>query len=521
MRSRIFFLKYSMNIIAVVLVCCALSACTVTLNKQSPNIVLIYADDLGYGDVSCYGATEVQTPNIDRLAQQGLRFTNAYSAAATCTPSRYALLTGEYAFRREGTGIAPGDAPLIIDPSRRTLPDVFSEAGYKTGIVGKWHLGLGSGNLDWNGEIKPGPLELGFDYCFIIPATGDRVPCVFVENHHVAGLETNDPIRVRYGKKIGEDPTGMENPELLKVRADRQHSETIVNGISRIGYMAGGNAARWVDEKLADVLTEKAVSFIDKHKERPFFLYFSLHDIHVPRMPNSRFVGRTNMGARGDVIVQLDWCVGEIIRTLESRGLSDNTMIIFTSDNGPVLNDGYMDKAEERVGNHKMAGPLRGGKYSSFEGGTRVPFIVWWRDHIKPGVSDALISQIDLFASFAKITGQTLSDQDAGDSIDLLPALLGKSTDGRKYIVEQAMGGYLSIRDREWKFIAPGPGPELMKDKNIETGRSPVPQLYHVKYDIGEKENQAEIQPEKLGEMSERLKRIQQTPDRLINSQSY
>jgi len=179
---------------------------------ERPNVVLIYADDLGYGDVGCYGATRVLTPRIDRVAREGLRFTDGHSASATCTPSRYALLTGEYAWRRRGTGVLPGDAALIVRPGRTTLPLVLKRAGYATGVVGKWHLGLGDGAIDWNRVIKPGPLEVGFDYGFIIPATGDRVPCVYVEDHRVAGLRRDDLIRVSYGQPIAGVPTGRANP---------------------------------------------------------------------------------------------------------------------------------------------------------------------------------------------------------------------------------------------------------------------------------------------------------------------
>jgi hypothetical protein len=256
-----------------------------------PNIVIIYADDLGYGDVSCYGATKISTPNIDKLAKQGLRFTNAHCTSATSTPSRYSLLTGEYAWRKRGTGVAPGDASSIIQPGCVTLPLILKNAGYTTAVVGKWHLGLGSEEgPDWNGEIKPGPMDLGFDYNFIIPATGDRVPCIFVENRRVVGLDPSDSITVSYTKPVGNWPTGKDHPELLKMYPSHGHDMTIVNGISRIGYMTGGRSALWVDEDIADVTTGKAVKFIEQNKNKPFFLYFSTHDIHVPRVPNQRFV---------------------------------------------------------------------------------------------------------------------------------------------------------------------------------------------------------------------------------------
>ncbi len=248
---------------------------------EKPNIIIIYADDLGYGDVSCYGATAIKTPNIDRLASQGLRFTNAHCTSATSTPSRYSLLTGEYAWRRKGTGVLPGDASAIINPGRTTIASVLKSAGYRTGVVGKWHLGLGpEGGPDWNGEIKPGPLDMGFDYNFIIPATGDRVPCVFVENRRVVNLDPLDPISVNYKEKIGNWPTGKENPELLKMHPSHGHDMTIVNGISRIGYMTGGKSALWVDENIADVITSKAVKFIQENKDKPFLPLF-LHTRHT------------------------------------------------------------------------------------------------------------------------------------------------------------------------------------------------------------------------------------------------
>jgi len=471
-----------------------------------PNIVLIYADDLGYGDVSCYGATKVATPNIDILARKGVRFTNAHSTAATCTPSRYSLLTGEYAWRRKGTGILPGDARLIIAPGRTTLASVLKDAGYATGVVGKWHLGLGGADLDWNGEISPGPLDIGFDSCFLIPATGDRVPCVFVENRRVAGLDPADPIHVGYGTPIGSDPTGKDHPELLKMRPSHGHDQTIVNGISRIGYMSGGKTARWVDEDIADVLTRRAAAFINKHKDGPFFLYFATHDIHVPRVPHPRFAGKSGLGPRGDVILQLDWCVGEIVRTLARHGLAQKTIVIFTSDNGPVVDDGYQDQAVEKLDGHKPAGPLRGGKYSAFDAGTRVPFIVRRPGSAEPGESKALVSQIDLLASFAALAGRPLAPGDAPDSFAVLGSLLGTSQEGRDHFVEQAGG--LSLIRGKWKYIEPGPGPKTDKNTNIELGQDAVAQLYDLDADIGERNNVASAHPEIVAAMATELEKL-------------
>jgi arylsulfatase A len=337
-------------------------------SNSKPNIVIIYLDDLGYGDIGCNGAKGVHTPHVDKLAKRGILFTDAHSSAATCTPSRYSLLTGSYAFRNNAA-ILPGDAPLLIRPGVPTLPAMLQQSGYTTGVVGKWHLGLGDGSIDWNGEIKPGPNEIGFDYSFLIPATQDRVPCVFVENRRVVNLNVTDPITVSYSHQVGNDPTGLDHPEMLKMRADSQHSNTIVNGISRIGYMTGGNLARWKDEDFPNVLLQKAKTFIVSNKNKPFFLFFSLSDIHVPRDPNPMFKGKSSMGRRGDDIAQMDWLTGEVMKVLDQQNLAKNTLVIFTSDNGPILNDGYRDDSEEMVGDHKPAGPFKGGKYSAYEGG--------------------------------------------------------------------------------------------------------------------------------------------------------
>ncbi len=466
-----------------------------------PNIVLIYADDLGYGDTSCYGATKVHTPNIDRLANEGLRFTDAHSAAATCTPSRYAMTTGEYAFRQKGTGILPGDAALIIEPGRVTLPSMLQGAGYTTGAVGKWHLGLGTGRPDWNGEIKPGPLEIGFNHCYIIPATGDRTPCVFIENHRVAGLDPADPIEVDYQKKVGSEPTGAERPDLLTMRPSHGHDNTIVNGISRIGYMTGGKSARWRDEDIADVITQHAVDFIKQNREKPFFLYFATHDIHVPRVPHPRFHGKTVMGPRGDAIVEFDWSVGRVLKTLDELGLAENTIVILTSDNGPVVDDGYQDEAVAKLGDHKPAGPLRGGKSTAFEGGTREPFVVRWPKHVPAGkTSDALICQIDLLASLAALTNQKLPNQAAPDSVNVLPALLGESQEGRKTLVEQ--GRNIALRQGKWKYIEPA---------KQNAGGIPKPQLYDLGEDLGEQRNLTNQRPEKVKELAKVLDDIRKS----------
>jgi arylsulfatase A-like enzyme len=479
--------------------------------ERPPNIVLIYADDVGYGDVSANGARRIRTPNIDRIAREGVRFTHAHSPSATCTPSRYSLLTGEYAWRRPGTGVLPGDARLIIEPGRPTLPAMLRQRGYRTGVVGKWHLGLGSGDLDWNGEIRPGPLEIGFDSAFIIPATGDRVPCVYVENHRVAGLDPSDPIRVSFKEPFPGELLGRTHPHLLKLHPSHGHDMAIVNGISRIGYMTGGRKALWKDEDMADTITAKALAFIERHRQEPFFLYFSTHDIHVPRVPHPRFAGRSGMGPRGDVILQLDWCVGEILNALSRHGLARNTLVIFTSDNGPVVDDGYRDEAVDKLGDHRPAGLWRGGKYSNFEGGTRVPFFVRWPERVKPGAqSTALVSQIDLFASLASLTGARLDESAAPDSFDNLAALLGESRTGREHLVEHA--GSLALIIGRWKYVAPSKGPKINSNTNTELGNDPEPQLYDLDRDPGERVNLAGRQPERVRAMAQRLELIRASP---------
>lgn len=485
-----------------------------TSKSSKPNIILVYIDDLGYGDVGCYGAKDVKTPNVDFLAKNGLKFTDAHCTAATCTPSRFSLLTGSYAFRNNAAILA-GDAPLLINPDQTIMPAMLQKAGYTTGIVGKWHLGLGNGSINWNKEIKLGPLELGFNYSFLVPATLDRVPTVFVEGHHVVNLDPSDPIKVDYNKKIGNYPTGLEEPQLLKFKADSQHSQTIINGISRIGYMAGGKSALWKDEDMAKVLLSKVNTFLDQNKHKPFFLYFSFTDIHVPRAPNIRFKNKTKLGSRGDDIVQMDWSVGELLKTVKKLGLSKNTIIIFSSDNGPVLNDGYDDKAEELLGNHKPGGPFKGGKYSVFEAGTRVPTIVYWPGKVKSGTSNALVNQVDLYASLAALTGQKLKSEDAPDSFNFLQTWLGKSLKGREVMLEEAFT--LALREKDWKYIEPvsKPVPDWMKNKHIASGLSHKPQLYNLKTDLHEQHDLAKANPAQVKKMKIMMDRIKKGGSRL------
>jgi len=476
---------------------------------ETPNVIVIMADDLGYGDLSCYGATELQTPNIDRLSSEGLRFTNGYCSASTCTPTRYSLLTGTYAFRGQRTGIAPPNSPAIIQPGTETIASLLKKAGYATGVVGKWHLGLGGPDgPDWNGDLKPGPLEIGFDSCFLLPTTNDRVPQVYVQDHRILNLDPADPLWVGQKRPSQSHPTGKTQRNTLKMDWSHGHNGTIHNGISRIGFYTGGHAARFRDEDLADKWVEKSNEFIKAHQDEPFFLFFSSHDIHVPRIPHERFQGKTKLGFRGDAIVELDWCVGEVMKTLDRLNLAEKTLVIFCSDNGPVLDDGYQDKAVKKNGIHRSGGPFTGGKYSVYEGGTRTPFITRWPGRIAPGESDKMVCTIDLAASLASLTGQSLSDQACLDSFDVMPALLGQdSANGRDHLVQQDNGscGTFGLRSGNWKLHRHQKkrARNTVVEKKLTNSPVPVYQLFDLSKDVAEKENVLDKHPD----VADRLKK--------------
>lgn len=453
--------------------------------KQQPNIVFILADDIGYGDLGCYGAVKVKTPNCDRLAARGIRFTDGHSVASVCTPSRYSLITGEYALRKKGTGIASGIEGLLIDTKRTTLPSMLKSAGYATGIVGKWHLGLGTKPTDYNNLIMPGAAEVGFDYSWLVPATGDRVPCVWVENGRVVNLDPADPISLDYTIQRG-DPGSF------------------ISGVPRIGGQKGGKAALWKDDEMSFVIAEKSCAFIEKNKTRPFFIEVATHNIHVPRVPNPMFVGKSDCGVRGDAIMEFDWTVGQVLDKLDKLGLTDNTLVILSSDNGGV-NDNNGPDAVHGIGDpdatngHKQNGVLRGTKGTVWEGGTRVPFIVRWPNKVKPGTSDALMSQIDLLASLASLTGQTIDKNQVPDSENHLDALLGKDKKGREYLIEQSNGGApFGFRHGSWKLI---PARVIMQNpQGVE--------LYNLAADLSETNNLAGSNPTKVAEMSAKLAEI-------------
>ena len=484
---------------------------------SKPNVIVIMADDLGFGDVGCYGAKpkNLKTPHIDQLAKEGLRFTSGYCSASTCTPTRYSFLTGNYAFRRAGTGIAPPNGPSIIQPGEKTIGDLLKSAGYRTAVIGKWHLGLGAPGKgpDWNGELKPGPREIGFDYNFLLPTTNDRVPQVYVENSRVLNLDPSDPLWVGMKKPSEDHPTGITHRHTLKMDWSHGHNSTIHNGISRIGFYTGGHSARFRDEDLADKWVEKSEEWIKKNKKDPFFLFFASHDLHVPRIPHERFKGKSGLSYRGDVIVQLDWCVGEIVRILKEQGLEKNTMIVFCSDNGPVGDDGYKDGALEFMGDHKPAGPYKGGKYSVFEGGTRTPFITWWPGTIEPGTSDEVVCTIDLATSLASHLGLSLPKDSYIDSLDVMDALLGKEgAKGRDHLIQQDNGGRgnFGFRKGKWKLLrhAKKMARNVTVEQKLANEAVDKLTLIDLEKDPGERINLAQSNPEMTEKLNAELQAL-------------
>lgn len=480
---------------------------------ERPNVILLVADDLGYGDLSCYGATRVHTPAVDSLARHGVRFTDMHACASTSTPSRYGILTGQYPFRLQGTDVAPGDAGMIIRPERFTLADLFRSAGYKTAAIGKWHLGLGdkTGEQDWNATLPVTPADIGFDYHYLMAATADRVPCVWIENGRVCNWDESAPIQVSYSHNFDGEPTGRDNPELLRLRSSHGHDQSIVNGIGRIGFMKGGGRALWRDEDIADSIVAHAVRFVEENREQPFFIYLCTNDVHVPRYPHERFRGRSEMGLRGEAVMQFDWTVNQLCDALARLQLDKNTLLIITSDNGPVLDDGYADRAWELAGSHNPSGPYRGGKYSAYEGGTAVPYIVYWPGHVPAGrVSEALTSHIDLGRSLAQLLDQDVPADALPDSRPLLRTMIGKSRRDADFVVGMPNNRSLTLRQGRWKLIPPSEGPEEAWQTHIELGYGSAPRLYDIRRYRYEGEDVADRYPEQTKRMMQILQNLAQ-----------
>ena len=406
-----------------------------TKPTRLPNVVLINADDLGYGDLGCYGATKVKTPHIDRLAAQGRRFTDAHSASAVCTPSRYALLTGRYPFRHPKLwGPVMLRSPLVIETDRLTLGAIMKQAGYATACIGKWHLGFGLKTpTNWNTRLKPGPCELGFDYYFGVPVVNSHPPFVYVENHRVVGLTADDPMV--YGKPAATKPW----PEKM--------------GLNWIGGARAAHKA-YQDDKVGTTLTGKAVTWIEQHKDRPFFLYLATTNIHHPFTPAPRFNGTSGCGRYGDFIHELDWIVGQVLATLDKAKVAHNTLVIFTSDNGGMLNQG--GQAAWKAGHH-MNSDLLGFKFDAWEGGHRVPFIARWPGRIPAGTtSDQLLCNVDIPATLAALVGHTLRPQDAPDSFNMLPALTGTPQGPIRdhLVISPRSPRHIAVRKGKWIYIS-------------------------------------------------------------------
>jgi arylsulfatase A len=482
----------------------------VEVSKQRPNIVLILADDLGYGDLGCYGATKVKTPKIDRLAREGRRFTDAHSASAVCTPSRYALLTGEYPFRKNLWGPVMNPSPLVVDVSKPTLPSMLKQQGYATACFGKWHLGFGKQRSpDWNADLKPGPLECGFDHYFGIPVVSSHPPFVWVEGHRVVGLDPADPLK--YG---GQEETRMFPEKMLNPP------------------MSGAKAAHalYNEEEHGTTLTEKAVGWMREHSEKPFFLYFATPHIHHPFTPGIRFKGSSHCGPYGDFIQEFDWMVGEVMRTLDELKLRENTLVILSSDNGGMLNQGGQQAWKA---GHRLNGSLLGFKFDAWEGGHRVPFLASWPGKIAAGsVSNQLIGQIDLMTTLAALTGSNFTGP---DSVNVLPALLNEiDKPVRSHLVLAPLRQKnLAFREGDWLYIGakggggftgskPGEhalgGPAALQftgeiNSDVSDGQTkpdaPEQQLYNLVNDPSQARNVIREHPEIAKRMAERLANIQ------------
>lgn len=489
--------------------------------QEKPNVVFINADDLGYGDLGCYGATKVKTPNIDKLASEGKIFTDAHSASAVCTPSRYALLTGQYPVRaNNGKGIwgpAPITSELLIKPNQTTIADVFKNSGYATAAIGKWHLGFGIGENDWKEPLSPGPNDVGFDYYYGVPIVNSAPPYVYVENTHVVGGDPNDRL-VYIGRGHPEEVTPITPipPEASQRTTNRFKGAVKAHKLYNdytVGIVLAKKAVDWITEKTT------------KNKKDPFFLYMATTHIHHPFTPGKNFQGKSDAELYGDFIQELDWMVGEILSTLEKQGVSDNTLVIFTSDNGAMLNLGGRNAVKA---GHKINGDLLGFKFGVWEGGHRIPFIAKWPGEIAAGTtSNQLICNVDMLATFMAITGQDSKELEKTDSVNILPTLVGDPEESirKELILAPRKEDHLALRQGNWMYIpAQGSGGFIGSKPNhhawggapavefagsinsdIENGKikedAPPAQLYDLEKDINQTTNVYNQYPEVVKEM--------------------
>ena len=479
------------------------------LSGERPNIIYIMADDMGYGDLGCYGATKIPTPNVDRLAAEGLRFTDAHSSSAVCTPSRYSVLTGRYCWRtRQKRGVGTGLSLPLIDPARMTVASLLRSQGYATAAVGKWHVGLewqlkdeyvrenqcgfdwdkphlmgpndvaDVGIIDYSKPIIGGPTALGFDYFFGIAGSLDMPPYAFIENDRTVGI-----------------PSEEKQP---------------YNAQQKKGFMTPG----WKDEEVDTYFAQKATGFIDRHvaehSDQPFFLYLTPSAPHRPCLPPEFMKGRSQAGPRGDMVCMLDWVVGEVLQALDRHDLAGNTLVLLTSDNGarPADVDGDLH-------GHKSCGDLRGYKGDIWEGGHRIPLVARWPLHIPAGaVSDATVSLIDFFDTCAAIVGAETADNVAEDSFSFLPVLLGddaSQVSQRSALIHHSVFGTFAVRREQWKFIAGTGSGGFSEPCHEELGPGMPPgQLYDMVADLQETANLWEQQPEVVEALSAALDRIRE-----------
>lgn len=493
--------------------------------QDKPNVVFILVDDLGYGDLGCYGATKLKTPNIDKLASEGKMFTDAHAASSVCTPSRYALLTGQYPMQAEnGKGIwgpLSITSGLIIDPNILTLPDVFKHKGYATAALGKWHLGFKTGTNDWQKPLRPGPQDLGFDYYFGLPEVSSVPPYVWVENDHIVGGDPSDPLIY-----IGNGHPEVATPITPIPDSAGQRTPNTFKGAVKAHQLFNPYS-------MGEVLTKKAVDWITSNKQKPFFLYLATPLIHHPFTPAKRFQGSSQIGLYGDYIQELDWMVGEVTKCLQENGLSDNTLVVLTSDNGGMFNTGA--QAAFKAG-HQQNGDLLGFKFEAWEGGQRIPFIAKWPGKIKAGTkSDQMICLVDMMASFMALTGQNPNTLQGKNSINILPALLGdpklpireelllapwkeQNLSIRKgkwiYIPAQGGGGFTGTKLGMHTFAGPAattfthhPNSDIVNG-NIRSDAPPA-QLYDLEKDVNQTTNLYDKYPEIVKELSKLLDKYQ------------
>jgi arylsulfatase A-like enzyme len=460
-------------------------------DAKKPNIIFIMADDMGYGDLGCYNEkSKIPTPNMDTLAADGIRFTDAHSPSAVCTPTRYGVLTGRYCWRSRMTkGVLGGYSPALIDSGRMTVASLLKQHGYATACIGKWHLGLGSDKkTDFSKPLVPGPNDLGFDYFYGIPASLDMPPYCYVENDHVV-----------------DEPT-------LTIEAGKANED----GWWRKGAISPG----FKHVEVLPHLTKKAVEHIGEHArkslDKPLFMYFPLPAPHCPIAPADFVKGRSRAGGYGDYVVEVDWTVGQVVKALERKGLADNTLIIVTSDNGSPARTkiNHASYSMMKIYGHYPNGDLRGIKADIWDGGHREPFIAHWPGKIQAGtVCDELICLTDLLATSAAIVGAELPDNAGEDSYNILPALLGQKRAGpiREAVVHHSSRGMFAIRQGKWKLVLGLGSGGFSLPTSIEPKQGePEGQLYNLEDDLAESRNLWSENPEIVERLTNLLEKYKQ-----------